>query len=123
MSEPIEFEQAPAKRIWQSLLDVADDLRVHRMVIEAHQMMSVVRCPTICGERFPACDPRWREFLDLIEAEEKRREEIASDVQSDARNTLLFPVALDEVRLPQILNDVKGIQPPAAEFVGLLKSA
>ena len=66
---------------------------------------------------FPACDPSWNEFSQLIEAEVKRREQIASDVQSDSHTTLLFPAALAVTKFPQSRKDVESIQQPTVELL------
>ena len=74
MSEFTGFEPPPDRSIWASLVDVADPLRLQRLLVDAHLMMAIVRVPDISKQNtLQTADPDWSDFSRVIEAEKRKR--------------------------------------------------
>jgi hypothetical protein len=68
-----EFRSAPDRTIWSALVDVADDARLHRLLLKSHRMMTTARNSTL-SEVLPLnAVSDWQDFSVAVEDEEHRR--------------------------------------------------
>jgi hypothetical protein len=68
-----EFRMAPDRTIWAALVNVADDARLHRLLLKAHRMMKTARCSTSSNVSLPNAVSDWMDFSVAVEEEENRR--------------------------------------------------
>ena len=74
MSEFIGFEPAPHRSIWQSLVGIADNSRLHRLADEARRMLTIIRPSAPAGEPPSSVGPDWQDFSSAIETEQEHRD-------------------------------------------------
>jgi hypothetical protein len=68
-----EFRAAPDRTIWSALVNVADDARLHRLLLKSHRMMTTARNSTL-SEVLPLnAVSDWQDFSVAVEDEEHRR--------------------------------------------------
>ncbi len=68
-----EFRTAPDRTIWAELVNVADDARLHRLLLKAHRMMTTARGSTSSLVSLPNAVSDWVDFSVAVEDEENRR--------------------------------------------------
>jgi hypothetical protein len=73
VSGEVEFRIAPDRTIWSALINVADDARLHRLLMKAHRMMRAARGCTSPQVSLPNSVSDWMDFSVAVEDEEKRR--------------------------------------------------
>lgn len=68
-----EFRIAPDRTIWSALINVADDARLHRLLMKSHRMMTAARGSTSSLVSLPNAVSDWMDFSVAVEDEEHRR--------------------------------------------------
>jgi hypothetical protein len=68
-----EFRTAPDRTIWSALVNVADDARLHRLLMKSHRMMTAARGSTSSSVSLPNAVSDWVDFSVAVEDEEHRR--------------------------------------------------
>jgi hypothetical protein len=68
-----EFGIAPDRTIWPALVNVADDARLHRLLMTAHRMITTARGSTSSKVSLPNAVSDWKDFSVAVEDEENRR--------------------------------------------------
>jgi hypothetical protein len=68
-----EFRTAPDRTIWSALVNVADDSRLHRLLMKSHRMMTTARGSTSPLVSLPHAVSDWVDFSVVVENEEHRR--------------------------------------------------
>jgi hypothetical protein len=68
-----EFRTAPDRTIWSALVNVADDSRLHRLLMKSHRMMTSARGSTSPLVSLPNAVSDWVDFSVVVEDEEHRR--------------------------------------------------
>jgi hypothetical protein len=68
-----EFRIAPDRTIWSALINVADDARLHRLLMKSHRMMRAARGCTSPQVSLPNSVSDWMDFSVAVEDEEHRR--------------------------------------------------
>ena len=68
-----EFRTAPDRTIWSALVNVADDSRLHRLLMKSHRMMTAARGSTSLLVSLPNAVSDWVDFSVVVEDEEHRR--------------------------------------------------
>jgi hypothetical protein len=68
-----EFRIAPDRTIWSALVNVADDARLHRLLMKSHRMMTAARGSTSPQVSLLNAISDWMDFSVAVEDEEHRR--------------------------------------------------
>jgi hypothetical protein len=68
-----EFRRAPDRTIWSALVNVADDARLHRLLMKSHRMLSAARGSSSSQASMPNAVSDWVDFSVAVEDEEHRR--------------------------------------------------
>jgi hypothetical protein len=68
-----EFRTAPDRAIWPALVNVADDARLHRLLLKAQRMLTTAQGSTSPTVSLPNAVSDWRDFSATVTDEENRR--------------------------------------------------
>jgi hypothetical protein len=68
-----EFRTAPDRAIWSALLNIADDARLHRLLLKAQRMLRTAQGSTSPTVSLPNAVSDWRDFSAAVKDEENRR--------------------------------------------------
>jgi len=68
-----EFRSAPDRAIWSALVNVADDARLHRLLLKAQRMLITAQGSTSLTVSLPNAVSDWRDFSAAVTDEENRR--------------------------------------------------
>jgi hypothetical protein len=68
-----EFRTAPDRAIWSALMNVADDARLHRLLLKAQRMLTTAQGSTSPKVSLPNAVSDWRDFSAAVKDEENRR--------------------------------------------------
>jgi hypothetical protein len=71
-----EFRTAPDRAIWSALVNVADDARLHRLLLKAQRMLTTAQGSTSPTVSLPNAVSDWRDFSAAVTDEENRRLQI-----------------------------------------------